>query len=170
MALCYYFKGDIMKKIFLSLIALALILILGISFMACSNKAVAPSSSRKTFSKSPKSTSSAIVKTNSVEIVGDTVVHSFYYYGDSTEIVFAYKDGVLDSVVLTRECRDNSTAEQAYNNFEGINNHASSPLYEDIKLEGLTFSLKYTEFGMQNYQNMSKEELKIFLENESLEP
>ncbi len=160
-----------MKKALISIIAVLLALVMGLCFVSCGkeNDETTKTPSRKQPSNN-SGYSSAIVKTNKVEIVGETVVHSFYYYGDSTEIVFSYKDGRLDNAVLTRECRDEGTAKTAYDTFLNLNEHASKVMYEDIKLDGLTLTLKYTDFTMQDYKNLSKEELKTYLENESLEP
>mgnify|MGYP002512841231 CR=1 FL=1 len=36
-----------------------------------------------------------LLKSNKVEIIGNTVVHTDYYYGDTTVIVFTYKNDQL---------------------------------------------------------------------------
>ena len=115
-------------------------------------------------------TESVITEWEKFEIIDNTVVHSFYYYGDTTEIVFTYNNGMLESATLTRECRDSEMAQVSYDNFFKINEHASQPMYEDIKLEGLTLTLKYTDFIMQDYKYLSQEELKAYLENEAILP
>ena len=161
-----------MKKIFLALIALCLSACLCLCFTSCENsgeqdKSKTPSRRQPT---DLSQYSSVIVSTSEIKIVGETVVHEFYEYGDTTKIVFTYKDGRLDNAVFKRVCRDKESANTVYNTFTALNEHASSPMYEDLKLDGLTFSCKYTDFIMQDYKNLSQTELKEYLENEALLP
>ena len=160
-----------MKKTFLALISICLLLALIVSLSACNNdkkdKDKTPSRRQPT---DLSQYSSVIVSTSEIKIVGETVVHEFYEYGDTTKIVFTYKDGRLDNAVFTRTCRDEESAKTIYDTFSGLNNHASSPMYEDLKIDGITFSCKYTDFLMQAYKNLSQTELKEYLENESLLP
>ena len=145
-----------------------MLLVLIVSVTACKNDNDKTPSRRQPTDKSQFS--SVIVSTSEIKIVGETVVHEFYEYGDTTKIVFTYKDGKLDNAVFTRTCRDEESAKTIYDTFSGLNNHASSPMYEDLKLDGLTFSCKYTDFIMQDYKNLSQTELKEYLENEALLP
>ena len=160
-----------MKKTFLALISICLLLALIVSLSACNNdkedKDKTPSRRQPT---DLSQYSSVIVSTSEIKIVGETVVHEFYEYGDTTKIVFTYKDGRLDNAVFTRTCRDEESAKTIYDTFSGLNNHATSPMYEDLKIDGLTFSCKYTDFLMQDYKNLSQTELKEYLENEALLP
>ena len=155
-----------MKNTTFIIIALILTLIIALAAVFLT-KQPAESSSKN---KSSSETSSVILETNEIKIVGNTVVHEFYHYGDTTTIVFTYKDGRLDNANFTRVCRDKNSANTIYDTFTGLNKHATSPMYEDIKLDGLTFTCKYTDFIMQDYKNLSQEELKEYLENESLLP
>lgn len=159
-----------MKKALLSVIAIMLGLILCLSFSACNKEDASSSSSRRAPSKSSSNTSSVLLKSNKVEIIGNTVVHTNYYYGDNTVIVFTYKNDQLDSAFFTRECKDSQSAQTAYEIFTNLNKHASRPMYEDIKLDGLTLTFKYTDFTLQNYTGHTLEGLKLLLESESLEP
>ena len=160
-----------MKRFSLIIIAICLIATLCLSFSACNDAkkdgGTAPSRRQPT---DKSKFSSVIVSTNEIKIVGDTVVHEFYYYGDTTTIVFSYKDGKLDNAVFKRVCRDKNSANTIYDTFLGLNKHASKIMYEDIELNGLVFTCKYTDFTMQDYKDLSKEELKEYLENESLLP
>lgn len=163
-----------MKKTFLALISICLLLALIVSLSACKNDKNDKNDNNKNPSRRQPTDlsqySSVIVSTSEIKIVGETVVHEFYEYGDTTKIVFTYKDGRLDNAVFTRTCRDEESAKTIYDTFLGLNNHASSPMYEDLKIDGLTFSCKYTDFIMQDYKNLSQTELKEYLENESLLP
>lgn len=160
-----------MKKALICIIAIGLTLVLAISFSACNKENDGSSSSRRLQSNSSSNTTSIILEGNTIEIIGNTVVHSFfYYYGDSTEIVFTYENGRLDNAVYTRQCRDEKNAQTIYDTFTNLNEYASHDMYKNIKLDGLTFTCEYTDFAMQDYKNLSQEELKIYLENESLLP
>ena len=155
-----------MKKITFIFIALALTLIVALAATVITTNFGADTSKRKDSSE----TSSVILQTNEIRIEGNTVVHEFYNYGDTTTIVFTYKEGRLDNAIFTRVCRDQESANTIYDTFTGLNEFASSVMYEDIKLDGLTFTCKYTDFLMQDYKNLTQEELKEYLENESILP
>lgn len=126
----------------------------------CSNKK--PSASRKYTSSRAAVVSDPVLNTNITE-KGDDIIHYSSYNGRETTVTYHFNGEVLESATIKMVCITAEDADAQYENYEKINEKTTKPIYSDISREDLTITLKYTAFGMSEFKDFNKEELKSYL-------
>lgn len=137
------------------LLLFLLVLCLTITLSSCGkNKKNSESSSKKTYSYVPKANTS----TKSY-ISGNNVIYKSETGESKILITYKFSGDVLKSAEVEQTFGTAELAKSSCETCIGQNKYASQELFKNIRSSGKKFYCEITEFGLQQYKGLTKEEL-----------